>query len=79
MAISPQLVPHIQQLIAANKEHLIKSAVTDPNSRDKLLAINKAIVELNTHDPHIAAAWGLGCGGSCLTTPDVGEQVIRTR
>jgi hypothetical protein len=59
MAISPQLRPHVEKLIAANKESLIKAAVSDAQTREKLLAINKAITELNSHDPNIVGAWGL--------------------
>jgi hypothetical protein len=77
MAISPQLRPHVEKLIAANKESLIKAAVSDAQTREKLLAINKAITELNSHDPNIVGAWGLGCGGSCLSSPINEEQVTR--
>ena len=76
--ISDRLAPHIESLIEENKENLIKSSVVDRATRDKLLEINKQITELKGMDPGLVAAWGLGCGGSCLTTPiDVGELVRR--
>ena len=67
--VSAELTPHVSRLIDANKEALIKSATTDPETRDKLLEINKAISDLKLRDPGIVAAWGLGCGGSCLVAP----------
>lgn len=69
--ISPKLTPHIRALIEANKEQLIKASTADPKVRDKLLEINKAITEIRGFDPSIVAAWGLGCGGSCLTSPEI--------
>lgn len=75
--ISPFLVPAIESLIEANKESLIKAATADQASREKLLEINKAITDLKGRDPGLVAAWGLGCGGSCLAAPDELETVFR--
>ena len=61
------LSPHIVKLIDDNREHLITSAVHDQKTRDKLIAINKSIIDLKNHDPNIVAAWGLACGAGCLT------------
>ena len=75
--VSDALAPHLEALIEANKEMLIRSAVVDHTSRDKLLEINRAIASLRLHDPNLVAAWGLGCGGSCLVGPGNLEVVIR--
>lgn len=77
--LSPRLAHHFEALIEANKDNLIRSAVGEPETRDKLLEINKAITALKAKDPGLVAAWGLGCGGSCLTGPEDLEEVVRPR
>ena len=61
------LEPHISALIEANKENLIKATVADPTTQKELLEINAAIRRVAGRDPSLVAAWGLGCGGSCVT------------
>lgn len=75
-ATSIELAPHIARLIDTNKEVLINAAVANPSAREKLLEINKAINELRAVDPDQVAAWGLGCGGSCIAV-DIRENLTR--
>jgi hypothetical protein len=68
--VASTLAPHIVKLIDENRENLINSAVQDEKTRAKLIAINKAILDLKYFDPDIVGAWGLGCGAGCLTGID---------
>ena len=74
--ISRELAPYVTRLIDANKEELIKAATVDPKTREKLLAINKAINDLKLHDGSQVAAWGLGCGGGCLVAPGGEVEIV---
>lgn len=73
------LEPHINALVEANKENLIKAAVADPTTQKELLEINAAIRKVAGRDPSLVAAWGLGCGGSCAVASGGFDPVILRR
>ena len=64
-----KLHDELQTLIEKNRDALIKSTVSDHEVQAQLIAISQAIKVIRGKDPSQVAAWGLGCGGGCLVSP----------
>lgn len=68
---NPRLSPiavQLEEVIQKNRDTIIKNTVQDRELQEQLISINKAIQVIRGKDPSVVAAWGLGCGGHCLTT-----------
>ena len=71
IALDPSVSRHVEELIVGNRSALIKATVKDQNAQRELLAVSEAIQRISARSPDLVAAWGLGCGGSCLVGPDI--------
>jgi hypothetical protein len=69
LSVAPAIASHVAEFIETNRDQLIKAAVPDPESQKQLLAISAAIRKMKLHDPSVVAAWGLGCGNKCASSP----------
>ena len=61
----------VKDLVLQNRERLIRAAVPDNSTADKLVEINALIEGLRASDPDLVGAWGLGCGAGCAAAPGV--------
>lgn len=81
ITLDPSISRQVEDLIVGNRSQLIKATVKDQSSQRDLLAVSEAIQRISARSPELVAAWGLGCGGSCLVGPDIlrGDPLIARR
>ena len=82
IAVNPALSKQVEELLVKNRSELIKATVKDSGAQKELLAIADSIAKLKIRDPNLVAAWGLGCGNSCVVGPGdvIGRPLgIRTK